>query len=128
MKTKQMISILFSLSAVYDGVLGLAFLLAPSVIFQRFEVTPPNHFGYVQFPALLLLIFAWMYASIAYAPEKNSSLIPYGIALKVAYCSIVFYYWFAAEIPYVWKPFAVMDLCFIIMFAIAFIILKKKAP
>jgi hypothetical protein len=128
MKTKQMISILFSLSAVYDGVLGLAFLLAPSVIFQRFEVTPPNHFGYVQFPALLLLIFAWMYASVAYAPEKNSSLIPYGIALKVAYCSIVFYYWFAAEIPYVWKPFAIMDLCFIILFAIAFIVLKKKAP
>ena len=126
MKTKQMISILFSLSAVYDGVLGLAFLLAPSVIFQRFEVTPPNHFGYVQFPALLLLIFAWMYASVAYAPEKNSSLIPYGIALKVAYCSIVFYYWFAAEIPYVWKPFAIMDLCFIILFAIAFIVLKKK--
>ena len=121
-----MISILFSLSAVYDGVLGLAFLLAPSVIFRRFEVTPPNHFGYVQFPALLLLIFAWMYASVAYAPEKNSSLIPYGIALKVAYCSIVFYYWFAAEIPYVWKPFAIMDLCFIILFAIAFIVLKKK--
>lgn len=128
MKTKQMVSVLFSLAAVYDGVLGLAFLLAPSVIFQRFEVTPPNHFGYVQFPALLLLIFAWMYASVAYAPEKNSSLIPYGIALKVAYCSIVFYYWFAAEIPYVWKPFAIMDLCFIILFAIAFIVLKKKAP
>ncbi|MHC4288070.1 MAG: hypothetical protein ACYSSJ_07210 [Planctomycetota bacterium] len=126
MKTKQMISILFSLSAVYDGVLGLAFLLAPSVIFQRFEVTPPNHFGYVQFPALLLLIFAWMYASIAYAPEKNSGLIPYGIALKVAYCSIVFYYWFAAEIPYVWKPFAIIDLCFMILFVIAFIVLKKR--
>ncbi|MHC5097242.1 MAG: hypothetical protein ACYSOL_03825 [Planctomycetota bacterium] len=126
MKTKQMISILFSLSAVYDGVLGLAFLLAPSVIFQRFEVTPPNHFGYVQFPALLLLIFAWMYASIAYAPEKNSSLIPYGIALKVAYCSIVFYYWFAAEIPNVWKPFAIIDLCFMILFVIAFIVLKKR--
>ena len=126
MKTKQMISILFSLAAVYDGVLGLAFLLAPSVIFQRFEVTPPNHFGYVQFPALLLLIFAWMYASIAYAPEKNSSLIPYGIALKVAYCSIVFYYWFAAEIPYVWKPFSIIDLCFMILFVIAFIVLKKR--
>jgi hypothetical protein len=125
MKTKQMISVLFSLAAVYDGVLGLAFLLAPSVIFQRFEVTPPNHFGYVQFPALLLLIFAWMFASVAYAPDKNINLIPYGIALKVAYCSIVFYYWFTAEIPYVWKPFAIMDFGWIILFAIAFIALKK---
>ena len=98
MKTKQMISVLFFLAAVYDGVLGGVFLLAPSVIFQRFEVPPPNHFGYVQFPALLLLIFAWMYASVAYAPEKNSSLIPYGIALKVAYCGLVFYYWFTVDI------------------------------
>jgi hypothetical protein len=128
MKTKQMISVLFSLAAVYDGVLGLAFLLAPSVIFQRFEVTPPNHFGYVQFPALLLLIFAWMFASVAYAPDKNINLIPYGIALKVAYCSTVFYYWFTAEIPYVWKPFAVMDFCCIILFAIALVALRKGNP
>jgi hypothetical protein len=45
MKTKQMISILFFLVAVYDGVLGLVFLLVPSMIFERFEVVPPNHFG-----------------------------------------------------------------------------------
>ena len=128
MKTKQMVSVLFSLAAVYDGFLGLAFLLAPSVIFQRFEVTPPNHFGYVQFPALLLLIFAWIFVSVAYAPDKNSNLIPYGIALKVAYCGIVFYYWFTDEIPYVWKPFAVMDFGWIILFVIALVALRKKAP
>ena len=128
MKTKQMISILFSLSAVYDGVLGLAFLLAPSVIFQRFEVPPPNHFGYVQFPALLLLIFAWMFASVAYAPDKNMNLIPYGIALKSAYCGLVFYYWSTVGVPTMWKPFAVMDFFCIILFAVAFIVLKKKAP
>ena len=125
MKTKQMTTILFSLAAVYDGVLGLAFLLAPSMIFQRLEVTPPNHFGYVQFPALLLMIFAWMFASVAHAPDRKINLIPYGIALKVAYCSIVFYYWFTVEIPYVWKPFAIMDFGWIILFAIAFVALKK---
>ena len=127
MKTKQIISILFSLAAVYDGVLGLVFLLAPSVIFQQFEVAPPNHFGYVQFPALLLLVFAWMFASVALAPDKNRNLIPYGIALKVAYCGIVFYYWFTVEIPTIWKPFAVLDLFCIFLFAIAFVALKKKA-
>jgi hypothetical protein len=125
MKTKQMVTILFSLAAVYDGVLGLAFLLTPSAIFQRFEVTPPNHFGYVQFPALLLLIFAWMFASVACAPDKNSNLIPYGIALKVAYCSIVFYYWFTTGIPYVWKPFAILDFGWILLFMIAFVALRK---
>lgn len=126
MKTKQMISILFSLAAVYDGLLGLVFLLAPSMIFQRFEVSPPNHFGYVQFPALLLLIFAWMFASVALAPDKNRNLILYGIALKIAYCGLVFYYWFTVQIPTLWKPFAVMDFCCIILFAIAFAALKKR--
>ena len=126
MKRKQVTSILFALAAVYDGFLGLAFLLVPSMIFQRFDVTPPNHFGYVQFPALLLIIFAWMFASVAYAPYKNINLIPYGIALKVAYCSIVFYYWFTVEIPYVWKPFAIMDFGWIILFAIAYAVLKKS--
>ena len=126
MKRKQVTSILFALAAVYDGFLGLAFLLVPSMIFQRFDVTPPNHFGYVQFPALLLMIFAWMFASVAYAPDKNINLIPYGIALKVAYCSIVFYYWFTVEIPYVWKPFAIMDFGWIILFAIAYAVLKKS--
>ncbi|OQY07187.1 MAG: hypothetical protein B6I25_02405 [Planctomycetales bacterium 4572_13] len=126
MKTKQMISVLFSLAAVYDGVLGLAFLVAPSMIFQRFEVAPPNHFGYVQFSALLLLIFAVMFASVAYAPDKNRNLIPYGIALKIAYCGIVFYYWFSVQIPTIWKPFAVLDFCCIILFTIAFIALKGR--
>jgi hypothetical protein len=126
MKTKQMISILFVLAALYDGLLGLAFLLAPSMIFQRYQVPPPNHFGYVQFPAMLLLIFAWMFASVAYAPVKNRNLIPYGIALKATYCGIVFYYWFTVEIPYIWKPFAVLDFCCIILFAVSFIALNKK--
>jgi hypothetical protein len=121
-----MISVLFFLAAVYDGVLGVVFLLAPSVIFQRFEVPPPNHFGYVQFPALLLLIFAWMFASVAYAPDKNRNLIPYGIALKIAYCGIVLYYWFTVDVPYIWKPFAVMDLCCIVLFVLALMALKKK--
>ena len=33
--------------------LGLAFLASPAAIFEVFGVTPPNHPGYVQFPALL---------------------------------------------------------------------------
>lgn len=124
MKTKQMISILFFLAALYDGILGFIFLFASATIFQRFQVPPPNHFGYVQFPALLLIIFAWMFASVGFAPAKNRNLIPYGIALKLAYCGLVFYYWFSAGIPYLWKPFAVIDFCCIFLFTAAYFILK----
>ena len=49
---------LFLVAAIYDGVLGILFLFKPGLAFELFEVVPPNHFGYVQFSAILLLIFA----------------------------------------------------------------------
>ena len=53
MKPSPWIRILFALAAAYDGVLGIAFLLAPSYPYSLCGVTPPNHWGYVQFPAAL---------------------------------------------------------------------------
>jgi hypothetical protein len=44
---------LFWLAALYDGVLGAVFLAAPSWVFTQFNVAPPNHLAYVQFPAAL---------------------------------------------------------------------------
>jgi hypothetical protein len=79
-------------------------------------VTPPNHPGYVQFSAALLLVFAVMFAAIARQPVRNRGLIPYGILLKVSYCAVVFYHWFTTGIPNMWKPFAVVDFVFLILF------------
>jgi hypothetical protein len=110
MKNTKPISALFWIAALYDGVLGAGFLLAPSSIFQMADVTPPNHWAYVQFPGALLLIFAWMFVAIGRSPVQNRDLIIYGILLKVAYCSIAFWYWFSGGIPTLWKPFAVIDL------------------
>jgi hypothetical protein len=52
---------LFLVAALYDGVLGLAFLIAPAEIFVMYGVEPPNHMAFVQFPAFLLIIFAIMF-------------------------------------------------------------------
>ena len=45
---------LFVIAALYDGLLGAAFLVAPAEIFRIADVTPPNHWAYVQFPGALL--------------------------------------------------------------------------
>ncbi len=45
------IKLLFAASGVYDALLGLAFLLFGLQVFQFAGVTPPNHIGYIQFPA-----------------------------------------------------------------------------
>jgi hypothetical protein len=127
MKTTRALSVLFAIAAIYDGVLGLAFIVAGPSLFEWFEVTPPNHFGYVQFPALLLVVFAVMFAAIARDPVGKRNLIPYGIGLKIAYCLVVFYYWILATIPGMWKPFAVLDLMFLVLFAWAYVTLGRES-
>jgi hypothetical protein len=116
MKTARAISALYFLVALYDGVLGAAFLCAPEAVFRMGGITPPNHWAYAQFPAALLIIFALMFVAIARNPVQNRNLVVYGILLKVAYCSIVFWYWFADGVPNLWKPFAIIDLITALLF------------
>lgn len=118
---------LFAASALYDGVLGIAFLFAAPALFEWVGVTPPNHFGYVHFPAALLIVFALMFVVIARNPVANLGLVPYGILLKVSYCAVVFYHWLTAGVPFIWKPFAVADLVFLVLFVWAYSTLKKLA-
>jgi hypothetical protein len=123
MEKTRWISRLFVLAACYDGLLGLLFLVAAGRVFDWFGVTPPNHFAYVQFPAALLIVFALMFVAIAREPVRNRNLIPYGILLKVSYCSIAFFHWSLGGIPGMWKPFAVFDLIFMILFGWAYMTL-----
>jgi len=121
------IRVLFLVAALYDGILGIAFLIAAPGLFEWVGITPPNHFGYVHFPAALLIVFALMFLAIARSPVANHSLVPYGILLKVSYCAVAFFHWFAAGIPFIWKPFAIADLVFLALFFWAYSVLKKSA-
>lgn len=117
---------LFYISAIYDGLLGIVFLFGGHAVFQWSGVTPPNHLGYVQFPAALLIVFAVMFTVIAVNPSKNGHLIPYGILLKLSYCGVVLFHWIDSGIPYMWKPFCLADLVFLILFAWAWTLLRKE--
>ncbi len=123
---KSAIVMLFVIAALYDGVLGIAFLSSTDALFQWFQVIPPNHFGYVHFPAALLLVFALMFLAIAKNPKGNRNLIPYGILLKVSYCSVTCFYWFTTGLPSMWKPFIFFDLVFLALFAWAYVSLRDS--
>ena len=125
MKTPVWIPILFAVSAAYDGILGLLFLAAPGWPFEAFGVTPPNHLGYVQFPAALLLIFALIFTQIALDPIRRRELIVYGILLKVAYCAVSGWHWLSAGIPNMWKPFTLIDVVMGGLFVAAYAILRS---
>ena len=117
---------LFAVAALYDGLLGVLFMIAPCWAFSRYDITPANHLGYVQFPASLLIIFGLMFLNIARDPHKQAPLILYGILLKVTYCSVTFTYWLSADIPWIWKPFAMIDLVMLGLFAFAWKSLRAE--
>lgn len=107
---------LFVIAAVYDGVLGLVFLFFPLWVFSIHGVVPPNHLAYIQFPALLLLVFAAIFFRIASNPKRHRELIPYGIALKASYAGLAFLYELTEGIPFMWIPWAWADLAFLFAF------------
>lgn len=125
MRRSSLVRLLFLVSAAYDGVIGVLFIFAPDKVFDWIGVTPPNHPGYIQFPAALLIVFAIMFLAIAVNPARNRNLIPYGILLKVSYCSVVFYHWYSTDLPQMWKTFAICDLVMLAMFAWAYKVTKR---
>lgn len=114
-----MVKTLFIIAAIYDGILGLLFVFFPGLAFEFFEVLPPNHFGYVQFPAILLLIFAAMFYRVALDPLANRFIMVYGMALKIGYSGTVFYYMLTTGVPAMWVPWAWADLVFLVLFILA---------
>jgi hypothetical protein len=116
MKTQSSIRLLYTVAAAYDGLLGLAFLAAGPALYAHFQITPPNHWGYVHFGAGILVIFGWMFLEIARKPRESLNLIPYGILLKVCYVSTVAWYWVHGDVPSMWKGFAAADTAFALLF------------
>jgi len=115
----SMVKFLFIIAAIYDGVLGFLFLFWPGLAFQIFEVAPPNHMAYVQFPAILLMIFAAMFYRVARDPISNRFIMLYGVALKTGYSGIVFYYMATSGVPAMWVPWAWVDLVFLVLFLVS---------
>jgi hypothetical protein len=125
------IKLTFLIGGIYDAVIGLGFLLFAGRIFEAGGITPPNHPGYVQFPALLLIIFGWMFLRISHDPVRHRDQMLYAMGLKIAYCAVVFGHWLSGGVPGIWKPFAWADLVFLALFFVAWrttVAGAEKAP
>ena len=118
---------LFLLAALYDGLLGLVFLITPTEIFAMYGVEPPDHLAFVQVSAFLLIIFAVMFWRVAMDPIGNRELILYGCALKSSYCLLVLVYWLTTGISSMWIPWAWADLVFLVLFALSWQKLGREA-
>jgi hypothetical protein len=117
---RSVIRLLFLICGLYDFLIGLAFLCLAPQLFDATGVPPPNHWGYVQFGSLLLMVFGCMFFAVAYDPAANWNLIPYGMLLKLSYTGLVAYYWSTADCPSLFKLFAIIDAVMFVLFFLAY--------
>lgn len=110
----------FLIAGIYDFAIGMVFLCWGPQLFTWANVPHPNHWAYIQFGSLLLLIFGVMFLTIASAPRTHRNLIPFGILLKVAYIGIVGYYSFSDQVPLLFQPFALIDAVMFVLFILAY--------
>lgn len=127
MMNENWIKIFYVIAGLYDGILGVAFILFPGEIFALYGIEPPNHMAYVQFPALLLIVFAIMFFRVAADPIRNRELILYGCGLKISYCLLAFWYELTTGIPSMWIPWAWADLGFLLFFVLTWRGLVRQA-
>jgi hypothetical protein len=118
--TLLVVRIGFLIAGLYDFIIGLAFLFAGAWIFDNAGVPPPNHWAYIEFASLLLIVFGTMFFAIAADPISHRNLMPFGMLLKVCYTGLVAYYWATAECPMLFKPFAIIDGMMFVLFWLAY--------
>jgi hypothetical protein len=124
--TLPMIRLVFVVAGAYDLLIGLTFLFFGPQLFDASGVPHPNHWGYIQFGSLLLVIFGIMFFAVAFDPLANRNLIPYGILLKLSYSGLVAYYAATSGCPMLFKPFAIIDAVMLVFFVLAY--RKRVAP
>lgn len=120
------IRIILILCGAFDGMVGVVFFTAPAAMFRYFSVTPPNHYGYVQFPSLLLLIFAVIFFRAAADPVARRDTILYGVALKASYSGLVFWYQAHGGVPLLWIPWAWADAACLVLLLLGWFALRTK--
>jgi hypothetical protein len=116
----SVVRLLFVIAGLYDFLIGLAFLCLGPQLFDATGVPQPNHWGYIQFGSLLLVIFGTMFFAVAYDPVANRNLIPFGMLLKLSYTGLVTYYWVTMDCPLLFKPFAIIDAVMFVLFFLAY--------
>ena len=124
--TLSTVRLLFAIAGLYDFLIGLTFFFFGPQLFDATGVPQPNHWGYIQFGSLLLVIFGTMFFAVAYDPVANRNLIPYGMLLKLSYTGLVAYYWVTTDCAMLFKPFAIIDAVMFVLFLLAYS--KRLAP
>ena len=99
MKSKAFFQLFFWVIGVYDVLLGGGFVFFYRNIYAYFQITLPNHPGYIYVPALFLVSAGIGEFLIARNLLRNVDLAVVRLLMKLSFASAVFYCYFKYGVP-----------------------------
>ncbi len=108
---------LFLIAALYDFILGSVFFIFTDFIFDHILKIPlPTYPAFYQASAAFVFVmgigFYFVYLNI----YRNIDIVKVGIAFKLFYTGLAFYYVFIENMPWTFSIFGFLDLIFIVLF------------
>jgi hypothetical protein len=109
----------FLLAALYDGLLGLAFLFFWEPIFRMLGIESTADPVYVQLAAGLIAIMGLGFYFVWREPLINSDIVLLGVVFKAFYIVLAIYAQIRGEVPHaVFVLFAAIDAAFFLAFVL----------
>ncbi len=110
---------LYLIGALYDFLLGIAFLFFYVTIFKMLGMNLPRNPAYLTFCAVMIALFGILQYMIFLNLKGSRRLILYSIFVKFAYVGTVLYYYLLVGPTYVDSPFLIFagfDFIFALLF------------
>jgi hypothetical protein len=107
----------FLAAALYDMVLGVAFMVAGDAILTAIGMTPPPHVAYYQLAAVFVFVQGFSYLLVWRNPANGRGLVWVGVAYKAAYTALAVWYIALGMLPSAFfVPWAAADFLFMLGF------------
>ena len=119
MKNEKFYKGVFLVAAFYDFILGIIFFLFYKKIYQMFGIDLPETPAYLQLSAAFVFAQGLLYYYVYLNLHRNIDIVKVGVAYKIIYAGIAFYYWIKGGLPHsVFGWFGICDVIFIALFVL----------
>jgi hypothetical protein len=117
LKKKVFYRNLFLVAALYDFILGFVFFVFLHPIFDQILKMPyPNYPSFYQASAAFIFNMGLGFYFVYRDMYRNIDIVKVGIAFKLSYTGLAFFYVFVENMPWIFALFGFLDLIFIVFF------------
>jgi hypothetical protein len=127
LKREKSYRLLFLIAALYDFILGSVFFIFMGYIFDNILNIPlPTYPVFFQAAAAFVFVMGIGFYFVYLNMYRNIDIVKVGIAFKLFYTGLAFYYVFVENMPWIFSVFGFLDIIFIALFVIFLRAVKRE--